>query len=168
MLRPSALVLPRAGWGRINVLEADIGWDEPGEPKTGNRAVPIPPLLVSMLRNWVGDRSIGLNELLFRTTGGKRPTPSAWARSLQRALSKRGHPSMRVYDCRHAAATTWLRAGVPLGVVAMRLGHSVEALVSTYVGALEGDDALANARIEAALDVAASSTSAVQLAHPAA
>jgi integrase len=38
---------------------------------------------------------------------------------------------MRVYDCRHACATTWLRAGVPLGEVARRLGHSVETLVTT-------------------------------------
>jgi hypothetical protein len=58
---------------------------------------------------------------------------------------------MRVYDCRHAAATTWLAAGVPLGEVAGRMGHSVETLVSTYVGALDGDETLANQRIDAAL-----------------
>ena len=58
---------------------------------------------------------------------------------------------MRIYDCRHAAATTWLRAGVPLGEVAKRMGHSVETLVSTYVGALAGDEELANDRIDAAL-----------------
>jgi hypothetical protein len=58
---------------------------------------------------------------------------------------------MPVYDCCHAAATTWLRAGVPLGEVARRLGHSVETLVSTYVGALDGDEAVANERIDAAL-----------------
>ena len=34
------------------------------------------------------------------------------------------------------------------------MGHSVETLVSTYVGAVEGDEALANERIEAALAVA--------------
>jgi integrase len=59
---------------------------------------------------------------------------------------------MRIYDCRHAAATTWLRAGVPLGEVAKRMGHSVETLVSTYVGALDGDETLANERIEAVLE----------------
>jgi len=58
---------------------------------------------------------------------------------------------MRIYDCRHAAATTWLRAGVPLGEVAKRMGHSVETLVSTYVGALDTDEELANTRITAAL-----------------
>lgn len=35
-------------------------------------------------------------------------------------------PPMGIYDRRHAAATTWLRAGVPLGDVAKRMGHSVE------------------------------------------
>lgn len=58
---------------------------------------------------------------------------------------------MRVYDCRQAAATTWLRAGVPLGETARRLGHSVETLVSVYVGALGDDEKLGNARIEAEL-----------------
>jgi integrase len=58
---------------------------------------------------------------------------------------------MRVYDCRHACATAWLRAGVPLGEVARRLGHSVETLVSIYVGALDGDDAVANRLIDAAM-----------------
>ena len=43
------------------------------------------------------------------------------------------------------------RAGVPLGDVARRMGHSVETLVSTYVGALDGDEEIANARIDAVL-----------------
>jgi len=60
---------------------------------------------------------------------------------------------LRVYDCRHAAATTWLQAGAPLGEVARRLGHSVETLVSTYVGALVGDESVANSKIESALSV---------------
>lgn len=40
---------------------------------------------------------------------------------------------------------------MPLGETARRLGHSVETLVSTYVGALAGDEALSNARIEQVL-----------------
>jgi integrase len=58
---------------------------------------------------------------------------------------------VRVYDCRYACATAWLRAGVPLGEVARRLGHSVETLVSIYVGALDGDDEAANRLIDAAM-----------------
>jgi integrase len=151
MLRPRALDLPEAGWGRIHVREADIGWDEPGEPKEGERSVPIPPQLVAPLSSWVAEQGIDEDGLVFRTRNDTRPTPSNWARALKRGLAAAGCPPMRVYDCRHAAATTWLGAGVPLGEVARRLGHSVETLVSTYVGALDGDETVANERIEAVL-----------------
>ena len=39
----------------------------------------------------------------------------------------------------------------PAGRGGQAEGHSVETLVSTYVGALAGDETLANERIEAAL-----------------
>lgn len=125
------------------MTEADVDFDEPGEPKTGPRSIPIPGVLVEMLRVWTQERTLSGNDLLFRTRSGARPTSSNWSRALQRALRVTGQPSMRIYDCRHAAATTWLGAGVPLGEVAKRMGHSVETLVSTYVGALDGDESLA-------------------------
>ena len=53
MLRVRSTELPADGWGRLDVTEADISFDEPGEPKTGPRSVPIPPVLVAMLRDWV-------------------------------------------------------------------------------------------------------------------
>lgn len=157
MLRAKAVELPREGWGRIHVIEADVDFDGPGEPKTGPRTVPIPRPLVVILRRWIDEHGCVGDDLLFRTRSGGRPTSSNWARALQRALRALGRPSMRIYDCRHAAATTWLRAGVPLGDVAKRMGHSVETLVSTYVGAIEGDEDLANRRIEAALNRSAGS-----------
>ena len=134
----------------VDVDEADVDWDEPGEPKTGPRSVPIPPELVATLRTWIADHELSGSDLLFRTRTGRRPAPSNWARALQRACRAVGREPIRVYDCRHACATTWLRAGVPLGEVARRLGHSVETLVTTYVGALEGDDVAANNLIDTA------------------
>jgi integrase len=151
MLRAHALELPKRGWGRLHVTEADVSFDEPGEPKTGPRTVPIPPELVGLLRAWIDDSGFSGDDLLFRTRTGAPPTRSNWARTLHRAQRECGCPELRVYDCRHAAATTWLRAGVPLGEVAKRMGHSVETLVSTYAGVLEGDEALGNKRISAAL-----------------
>lgn len=151
MLRTRSLHLPPRGWGRIDVTEADVSFDEPGEPKTGSRSVPIPRPLVDLLRSWVANGGFGKDDLLFRTRAGGRPTSSNWSRSLRRALEKIDRPPMRIYDCRHAAATTWLTAGVPLGEVAKRMGHSVETLVSTYVGALDGDERVANERIDAVL-----------------
>ena len=44
-----------------------------------------------------------------------------------------------------------LKARVPLAEAARRLGHSVETLVSTYIGAMEGDDTEANALIDEVL-----------------
>jgi len=152
MLRVRSLTLPDEGWGRIDVTEADISFDEPGEPKTGPRRVPIPPVLVELLRRWVQDNDLSdPDDLLSRTAKGTRPSTSNWGRAWHRALESTGQPPLRVYDCRHAAATTWLRAGVPLGETARRLGHSVETVVGTYVGALECDEELGNQRIEAYL-----------------
>jgi integrase len=150
MLRPRALDLPEKGWGAIHVMEADIDWDEPGDPKTGDRTVPIPPELVKLLRSWVEEHKLGPAALLFRTKTDRRPTQSNWGRALKRACGTASRPPMRVYDCRHACATAWLQAGVPLGETARWLGHSVETLVRVYVGALEGDDAQAQKRIDAA------------------
>ncbi|MGZ8722120.1 MAG: tyrosine-type recombinase/integrase [Aeromicrobium sp.] len=131
MLRPRALTLPGSGWGRIDVVEADVSRDEPGEPKTGERSVPIPPVLVAIMRDWLGAHDFGPDDLIFRTRNGRLPSASNWSRAWHRALRATGHRPLRIYDCRHAAATTWLAAGVPLGEVARRLGHSVETLVST-------------------------------------
>jgi integrase len=115
MLRVRSAELPTEGWGRLDVTEADISFDEPGEPKTGPRSVPIPPVLVAMLREWVhqNDLTSG-DQLLFRTRNDTRPSGSNWARAWHRALESVGQKPLRVYDCRHAAATTWLRAGMPL------------------------------------------------------
>ena len=158
MLRVKALRLPVEGWGRIDVTEADISFDEPGEPKTGPRSVPIPPTLVEILRDWLDVTGIASAEaLLFRTRNGNRPSGSNWGRAWRRALVTVGQEPLRVYDCRHAAATTWLRAGVPLGETARRLGHSVETLVSTYVGALDDEVAVGNQRIESMLEPSLSS-----------
>ena len=152
MLRPRALELPEGqGWGVIHVVEADDGYDEPAEPKTGKRTVPAPPLLVQLLRTWIVEQQLRPDDLLFRTGSGRRPTQSNWSRALLRATKTLNQPRLSPYDCRHACATTWLAAGVPLGEVAKRLGHSVETLVAHYVGALAGDDLVANQRIEAAL-----------------
>jgi integrase len=151
MLRPRALCLPSTGWGRIAITEADIDWDEPGDPKTGNRTTPIPPRLVDMLRTWVKERELGPDDLLFRTRRGNRPSQSNWSRALKRACENAGHPRIRVYDFRHANATMMIKARVSLAEAARRLGHSVETLVSTYIGAMEGDDTEANTLVDRVL-----------------
>jgi integrase len=153
MLRVGALELPSTGWGRLHVVEADISFDEPGEPKTGPRTVPIPPVLVDIMLKWIAENGfVHKDQLLFRTRSGSRPGQSNWGRAWHRALASIGHPPLRVYDCRHAAATTWLRSGLPLGETARRLGHSVDTLVNNYVGALQDEEEVGNIKIEHFLD----------------
>ena len=152
IVRVGSLDLPASGWGRLQVTEADISFDQPGEPKTGPRIVPIPPVLVDILRKWIAENELVKDEqLLARTRTGSMPQQSNWGRAWHRALASIRQPPLRVYDCRHAAATTWLRSLVPLGETARRLGHSVETLVSTYVGALNDEEAVGNERIESLL-----------------
>ena len=106
------------------------------------------PVLVRILREWIDtNRLMSPERLLFRTRNDTRPSGSNWARAWHRALESVGQQPPRVYDCRLAAATTWLRAGMPLGETARRLGHSVETLVSTSVGALDDEEHIANQRI---------------------
>ena len=118
--------------------------------KTGRRSVPIPPVLVAALTDWIVERSIASDDaLLFRTATDTRPNQQNWNRAWHRALALIGRPPLRVYDCRHAAATTWLRSGVPLAETARRMGHSVETLVTNYVGALTDEEEVANQKIDA-------------------
>ena len=152
MLRVRFVDLPTDGWGRLDVTEADISFDEPGEPKTGPRSVPIPPVLVTILREWVEQNDLTTPDtLLFRTRNNTMPSGSNWARAWHRALQSVDQKPIRVYDCRHAAATTWLRAGMPLAETARRLGHSVQTLVSTYIGALDNEEQTANQKIDTIL-----------------
>jgi integrase len=154
-LRPSEVIdldlssckLPASGWGELRVDQADIGEEEPGDPKTGPRTVPIPPELVEVLSAWI--QKSGTKGFLFRTRSEKRPTN--FGRTLHKACDEVGFPRMRPYDLRHTAATTYLNAGTAPGEVAKRMGHSVETLLSTYAGVLEGDDARANTLFESAI-----------------
>ena len=51
----------------------------------------------------------------------------------------------------NAYVTLCVHAGIAAADVTKRMGHSVETLVSTYVGALEGDEAHSIRRVDIAL-----------------
>ena len=57
----------------------------------------------------------------------------------------------RPYDLRHVAVSLWLNAGGSPQEVAERAGHSVEVFLRVYATCLDGGEAAANKRIEAAL-----------------
>ena len=110
-------------------------------------------MLVNILREWINENGLTTpDRLLFRTRNDTMPSGSNWARAWHRALESVGQQPLRVYDRRHAAAATRLRAGMPLGETARRLGQSVETLVSTYVGALDDEEHIANQRLDTYLN----------------
>lgn len=153
-LKASACNLPGSGWGSLRVRLAKRAsskhWtaegEEFGDPKMGRfRTVPIPPELVAILREHIGERRTGFVVLTSQgTTVRLTNLDKAWRR--QKAAS-----GWTLYDLRHACATLWLSSGVPVGLVAERLGHSPDELLRTYTGVLGGDDDLANERISGAL-----------------
>lgn len=147
-LRVEDFRLPKDGWGSVNVVRSLEPDDSDGPTKTGDtRAVPVHPVLVSILRDWSGDRTHGR---LVETRGGKPHTQSNWSRTLKRACRVAGVPEFTPYTLRHANATLMLRTGVSPGEAARRLGHSVETLMTTYAGVMRGDSQLANELLDEA------------------
>ncbi|MEO5723759.1 MAG: hypothetical protein ABIQ39_13820 [Ilumatobacteraceae bacterium] len=106
MLRVRSTELPTNGWGRLDVTEADISFDESGEPKTGPRSVPIPPVLVAILREWIDTNHLTSPERLLSVPATTPDRPDR-----------------------------------------------IETLVSTYIGALDDKEHIANQRIDTYLGV---------------
>lgn len=110
-----------------------------GASKTKARVVSLHPELVDMILDHIKDKTTGL------VAGNKRGKPcnqsaldKAWRRA--RGVNALGKDNTwRVYDLRHAHASSCLRAGVPPVEVARSLGHSVEVLHRVYNRAFPHD-----------------------------
>lgn len=89
----------------------------------------------------------------MRNGGGRPVTADNWGPAWNRVrahLWPADHAlgTTTVYQLRHTAATTMLRAAVPPAEVARRLGHSVEMLMRVYAGVFEDDVHIANGRLD--------------------
>ena len=127
------------------------------------RMVPIPPVLVALLRDHIGRFGTAADGRLFHVTWGQRGKGGvvstkvygpAWQKARAVALTKAQQASPlagRPYDLRHGGVTLALNAGVPAPEVAARAGHSVEVLWRVYAGCVHGQEKLWNRRIEEAL-----------------
>jgi integrase len=169
MLRPSEAVsllvtectLPAQGWGLLEFSEissaAGRDWTDTGEvhqaskpkggPRNAIRRVPIPPVLVAMLRDHVQDHGTGPDGRLFRTYRGAMYQPSTLWRVLQKAREQTLTPGQlasplmaRPYDFRHAGVSWRLNAGTPAPLVAVWAGHTVEVLLRICAHCIDGDD----------------------------
>jgi integrase len=172
-LRRANCTLPEEGWGllRLRKTRPTVGtrWTGTGEVHDHrglkNRAVeetrpvPIPPVLVAILRDHLAEFGTAEDGRVFRNErGGVLGSTAYWrvwdeARRLALTPEQVESPlARRPYDLRHAALSTWLNAGVDPTEVAERAGNSVEVLLSRYAKCLDGRQHVANRRIQTLLD----------------
>ncbi|NJP96621.1 tyrosine-type recombinase/integrase [Nonomuraea sp. FMUSA5-5] len=172
-LRLRNCTLPETGWGLI-VLEnarpqGTKRWTDSGQTHESRslkhranketREIPIPPVLVAMLREHIAEYGTAKDGRIFATGTGGTYSSSAhsyvWQGARKLALSPAQVASSlaaRPYDLRHAAVSLWLNAGVPAPEVAKRAGHSVDVLLRVYAKCMDGQQEQINGKINDALD----------------
>jgi integrase len=119
------------------------------------RQVPIPPVLVAILRAHLDKYGTGPDGRLFRSPKGGVVSSSTYYRVWDDARQYALTPSQvasplagRPYDLRHAAVSLWLNGGVPATEVAERAGHSVDVLLRVYAKCIDGQRGMVNKTIE--------------------
>jgi integrase len=77
--------------------------------------------------------------------------PDAVTRMFARRASRLGFGELRLHDLRGSHGTNLLRKGVPLDVVARRLGHDPVTLLRAYAKLLETDSQIVREALKAML-----------------
>jgi len=173
-LRDTDCKLPDEGWGELTLWEsrpaAGSRWTDSGEvhdrrglkhrAAKDSRIVPVPPVLVALLRAHIERFGLAADGRLFRSPGGGVVGSATYARVWHAARALAFMPAQvasplaaRPYDLRHAAVSMWLNAGVPAAEVAERAGHSVEVLNKVYAKCIDGQRDAMNERISVMLGV---------------
>jgi integrase len=158
-LRRADCHLPPRGWGVLTLSEArpqtEKKFTDSGELHDRRglkqreagavRSVPIPPVLVGILRQHLDEFGTGVGGIVFHTERrrpvGKSMYAKVWREARRLALSPAqvDSPLAEVpYDLRHAALSLWLNSGVDPTDVAERAGDSVEVLFRWYAKCLDG------------------------------
>ncbi|TQJ90015.1 tyrosine-type recombinase/integrase [Streptomyces sp. SLBN-31] len=168
-LAEADLKLPESGWGTalLHRTRPSVGrqWTDSGQthddrglknrPVEELRLVPIPPQLVTILREHLATFDTAQDGRLFTSERGGVVASSSYYRVWQEARTLALPPAVaasplaaRPYDLRHSALSTWLNAGVDPTEVAGRAGNSVEVLLGRYAKCIDGRQEIANRKIE--------------------
>ncbi|MFD1940064.1 tyrosine-type recombinase/integrase [Nonomuraea mangrovi] len=171
-LRDKDCYLPEKGWGLLTLEktrpQSNKRYTDSGETHeerglkhrevTETRPVPIPPDLVSIIRDHIATHGVGEDGRLFRTRTGGLISGSAYAKVWREARTYAFTPDQvasplagRPYDLRHAAVSLWLNAGVHAPEAAERAGHGVDVMLRVYAKCIDGQQEVANKRILDAL-----------------
>jgi integrase len=172
-LRLADCHLPAHGWGMLTLSRAAPrtakAWTGTGtsheqrglkhRPEGSVRIVPIPPVLVTMLRHHHRCHGTTPDGRLFRGARGGPLSESSYGRTWHTARTLALGPAAaattlarRPYDLRHAALSLWLNAGAAPAQIAQRAGHSITMLLAVYTHCIDGQDDITNRQIERALN----------------
>ena len=175
-LRPEEAVAPRladchlpgSGWGVLRLAAVTprtaAAWTSSGtsheqrglkhRPDGAIRMVPVPPVLVAMLRAHHAAYGTAPDGRLFRGARGGPLSGSVYGRAWHCARTLALGPELaasglarRPYDLRHAALSLWLNAGGDPAQITARAGHSVATLLTVYSHCIHGRDDLLNQQI---------------------
>ncbi|MEU9973729.1 site-specific integrase [Streptomyces sp. NPDC051014] len=152
-------------WGELLLAESRPevggGWTDDGasyetrglkrRARKATRPVPIPPVLVRMLRDHLSAYGTAPDGRLFRAARGGRVRSTEycdlWDAARATVLSKEdaASPLAEVpYSLRHAGVSLWIKSGVDPVEVARRAGHSIAVLFRFYAKILQGGQARSN------------------------
>jgi len=125
-----------------------------------DRPVPIPPVLVALLRAHLKEFGTAKDGRVFHNErGGLVGSTSyfrVWREARQSAFPepKQHSPlAKKPYDGRAFAITMWLRAGVAVAEVARRAGTSPEVINRHYAGLVDNSEEEDNKKIERSMEV---------------
>ncbi|MFE7044559.1 tyrosine-type recombinase/integrase [Streptomyces atratus] len=172
-LKKSQCRLPVTGWGLLNlnggVVTAGRDWTDDGavheihslkrRAARATRPVPIPPILVRMLRDHIASFGVAPDGRIFQNAAGNYIDTSAynitWNRAREAVLTVDEHAlnlAKRPYDLRHAGISFWLASGVDPAECARRAGQSIQVLFRYYAKFLAGTRDRANQMIELSMN----------------
>lgn len=146
-----------AEWTNNNAKDEERGLKhrDPGEGRT----VPCPPELAVLLHDHLINFRTAPDGRLFQGSrnGGRIGSTvygRAWASARAAVFTDEVFATAiarRPYDLRHAAVSTWLKAGVEVTRVAEWAGHSVAVLLRVYAKFIDGGEQEARSRVVHAL-----------------
>jgi integrase len=127
--------------------------ENPPKTRAGQRAVPMPRVVVETLHEHLAAYEGGPDDHLFTAPEGGPVRAHAWRRRVWAPTVERaGLAPLRVHDLRHSAVAMWIAVGASPNEVAARAGHaSVTTVLNIYGHLLPGT----GEKVTAALDVLA-------------
>jgi integrase len=124
------------------------------DPSEG-RTVPCPPELTALIHDHLAKYGTTPDGRLFQGIRSDRVGSTVYGRTWAAARAAvftsdvlASPIAKRPYDLRHAAVSTWLKAGVEVTRVAEWAGHSVSVLLRVYAKFIDGGEQSARERVQ--------------------